>query len=240
MVVFIVAFASGVAVERWRGRPRIPLAALVVIPALGLGWYYLAHVAGEQSLRMSALRDAPYSTAFQLATSLVLGLAAWSLLGLWPSHGSPLGPLAPLLGGLLFVRVITPALPEGLYHWQPLLYLLAAIAACHAAVGGRDDEALAALAALGFLSGVPAAGGAGLGLAAASIVARLVRRLSGEGRVLNGRGRALVAALVLSASALLLPVLSGALAAQVFYSVVTVAALALAPWTSDDTARSEA
>jgi hypothetical protein len=240
MVVLMVAMASGVVVECRLGQRRIPLSAVAAIPALGVCWYLLAHVAGEASLRLTALRDAPYSTAFQLTTSLVLGLAAWSLLGLWPLLGPPPGPLAPLLGGLLLVRVITPALPEGLLHWQPLLYPLAAIAACHAAVFSRDDEALAALAALGLLSGVPAAGGAGLGLAAASIVARMVRRLSGEGRVLNRRGRRLVATLAIAASGLLLPVLSGALAAQVFYSVVTVAALALALGTSDEGARCEA
>jgi hypothetical protein len=240
MVVLMVTFASGVGVERWLGQRRIPLLALVAIPALGLGWYLLAHVAGEQSLRLSALRDAPYSTAFQLTSSLVLGLVAWTFLGLWPLHGPLRGPLAPLLGGVLFVRVITPALPEGLFHWQPLLYLLAAIAACHGAVSRREDEALAALAALGLASGTPAAESAGLGLVAASIMARLIRSLNGEGRVLNGRGRVLVSIFALATSALLLPVLSGALAAQVFYSAVTVAALALALWASDVAARSKA
>ena len=227
MPILMVAFASGVWAERGLGRPTIPLTALAVVPAAGIAWYYLAHVGGDQPLGLSDLRNAPYSPAFQLLASLILGLVAVSLLGLWPFHGLPRGPLSPLLGGLLFVRLVATALFDGLFHWQPLLYLLAAIAACHAAVSRRDDEAFAALAALGLASGVPDAGSAGLGFAAAAIVSRLSRLLNERGRVLNRRGRALMAILGIAGSALLLPVLTGGLAVQVFYSTVTVAALAL-------------
>jgi hypothetical protein len=230
LIAFFLAFASGLGVERALGRPGIPPATLAAIPVLGLVWYLLVHVGGEPWLKISALHDAPYSPAFQFVTSLALALVAWALLRLWPLHSAPRGPLAPLLGGLLFVRLLSPALPEGVLHWQPMLYLLAAIAAGHAALTQRDDEALAVLAVLGLASGVPAAGGAGLGFALASIVARLVQQLKAAGRVLNGRGRAAVTALALACSTLLLPVLRAALVTQVFYSAVTVAALALALW----------
>jgi hypothetical protein len=233
MPILMVAFASGVWAERRLGQPTIPLTALAVVPAAGVAWYFLAHVGGEQPLGLSDLRNAPYSSAFQLLASLILGLVAVSLLGLWPFHGLPRGPLSPLLGGLLFVRLIATALFEGLYHWQPLLYLLAAIAACHAAASRRDDEALAALAALGLASGAPVAGSAGLGFATAAIVSRLSRLLNEQGRVLNGRGRALMAILVIAGSALLLPVLTGGLAVQVFYSTMTAATLALTLWAFD-------
>jgi hypothetical protein len=227
MPILMLAFASGVWAERGLGRSAIPLTALAVLPAVGVAWYFLTRVGGDQPLGLSELRDGPYSPAFQLLASLVLGLVAVSLLGLWPFHGLPRGPLSPLLGGLLFVRLVATDLLEGLQHWQPLLYLLAAIAACHAAASRRDDEALAALAALGLASGVPVAGSAGLGFAAAAVLSRLSRLLNERGRVFNRRGRAVMAILVIAGSALLLPVLAGGLAAQVFYSTVIVAALAL-------------
>jgi hypothetical protein len=224
LAVLLVSLLAGVLLERYRGRvPRWPVSIFVLVPAIGVSWYLLAHVAGGESLTLARLRDAPYSPAFEQLAALILGVAGWSLLGLWPFHGAPPGPCTPLLGALLFTRLLAPALPEGLAHWQPVLYLLAGLAAWHGVAVRRDEEALTALGALGVLSGDATAGWAGVAMVGGAALLQLYRMLAEEGLTPNRGGRLLLRALPLAGSALVVPVLTGALGAQVFYSVVTVA-----------------
>ena len=219
---------AGMVLERLRGRSSRWLFSLV--PSLlgfFLSWFLLTRVAGEQSLRLSELMDAPYSPAFELLAALLLGLVAWSLLGLWPWLFMPVGPATPILGATLLVRLIAPVLPYGLHHWQPILYPLVAVAAWHAAVVKREDESLTALASLGLLSGERVAGWAGVALVAAAI---LLRPDGWSAKLGRRWATAAVWMVIPLATLLTLPILSAALTAQAFYTTVTVAGAAVALW----------
>jgi hypothetical protein len=226
-----ISALAGIVVGRWTGRTgRIPVVLpLAVLLLVGL-WFFLARVAGAMPLGLLALRDAPFSLAFETLISLPLALAAWALLGLWPFHRVSRGPLSALLGAALLVKLVVPVLPHGLGHWQPLLYPLAVLAAWHAAAVDRDDETLAALGALGLFSGNLVAGWAGTGLVAVGALFGATRRIAGQGLVLNRRGRILTGLAVVGAAVLLVPVLSGALEAEVFYSVLTLAGAVAGLW----------
>lgn len=221
--VALSAFA-GLLLERRTGRMgRLPVVFILAVMVLVVMWVLLAWVAGEMPHGLLALRDAPYSPAFETLTALPLALVAWSFLGLWPFHMSIRGPVTSLLGAALMVRLLGPVLPYGFEHWQPILYPLAVVAAWHGALVTRDAEILAALGALGLLSGDPMAGWAGVAFAGVGAVLDANCRLGEWGHGLNQRGRVAVAGSLVLAAILLVPVLSGALGAEVFYSVLAVA-----------------
>jgi hypothetical protein len=228
LAAILCGVLGGAFLERLRGRSSRWLFSLV--PSLlgfFLSWFLLTRVAGEQSLRLSELMDAPYSPAFELLAALLLGLVAWSLLGLWPWLFMPVGPATPILGATLLVRLIAPVLPYGLHHWQPILYPLVAVAAWHAAVVKREDESLTALASLGLLSGERVAGWAGVALVAAAI---LLRPDGWSAKLGRRWATAAVWMVIPLATLLTLPILSAALTAQAFYTTVTVAGAAVALW----------
>lgn len=226
-----IAIIAGVLLERRLDAEAFPQFGQGVTMLLFLGsWYALSAVAGEAPLGLGALRDAPYSPAFEVTVALPLALGAWPLLGLFPFHQTRLGPLAPLAGGALLVRVAAVAVPNGLAHWQPLLFLLLVVAMTHALLTRRDAEALGALAGLGLLSGVAAAGWCGLGLAAGVTVIRGHTLLTAAGRVLNPRGEALVRGLAVTGALLVVPVLSGGLAAEAVYTVLIALGGVLLLW----------
>jgi hypothetical protein len=234
LFLLTVSFVAGVEfIRRKEGATRWPLSAILALPVLLLGWYLLARVAGEQSLAMRALPDAPYSEAFQLGVALGLSLLAWSLLRLWPFQGPSRGPLAPLAGAALLARVIAPGLPDGLTHWQPLLYLLALLAALHALLSRRVEGAPALLAVLTLASGQrqqiePTVVGVGVAFALLAAAPEVRELLTDGGRTLNASGKVLARVLAVVAAALLVPALAAALSAQVVYTVATTAVLALA------------
>ncbi|MBK8004764.1 MAG: hypothetical protein IPK12_12740 [Gemmatimonadetes bacterium] len=198
--------------------------------ALGLllfAWWYLARVAGDTSLRLADLAEGPFSPAFELSASVPLALAAWVLLGLAPFHRGRLGSWAPVVGGALLVRLTAVALPSGLVHWQPLLYLPGTLAAWHAVATRRVDEGVVALAALGLASAAPQPGWAGLGLAALpGLVA-----LAGLTRARQPALAEVVTGVACAAgAALLVPAVSGGLATEAFYTVLTVLGAAALAW----------
>jgi hypothetical protein len=219
-----ISLIAGVLLERRIGRlSRWPISVILVLPAMGIAWYLLAHVAGEESVLLARIGDAPYSPAFELLASAIVGLVACGLLSLWPFHSVDRGPFTPLLGAVLLVRLVAAALPEGLAHWQPVLYLLAALAACHAAVTRHRVGALSALGVVGLISGNAAAGWAGIGLVGGTVMIELYRLALEEGRAPSLSWRLLLRVLPLAGAPLVVPLLIGALGAQVFYSVITVA-----------------
>jgi hypothetical protein len=227
----LTALVSGeLLTRRLAGDSRWPVPSAVTSLAIGGSWYLLVHVAGDQPLWLDRLRDAPYSPAFEFGTSLLLALVAWRMMGLWPFDGSLQGPFSALAGGALLVRLIGPDLAAGLAHWQPLFYLLAAVAAWHAALSRTDREAVAALGALGVLTGDPSAGWAGVLLLAGTVGLQLIRYLVLGGRILNQRGRLTFRLTVVLGLMMVLPVLEGGLLVQVFYSVTTVAGVVAALW----------
>jgi hypothetical protein len=233
-----VAVAAGVMLERRLGRlRRWPVSVFLAAVVLVVSWFLLARVAEGMPLGLRSLRDAPYSPALEILAALLLSGAAWSLLRLWPFHTTPRGPLTALAGGCLMVKLVAPVLPHGLLHWQPLLYLLAALAAWHAAATDRDEESVTALGALGLLSGVGTAGWAGLGLTAGGVLIGLTARLTEHGLAVNRRGRLVQELTVVAGAVLVLPVLSGALSTQVFYSVAATTGAVAALWGCTGTAR---
>jgi hypothetical protein len=232
-----IAAAAGVMLDRRLGRlRRWPVSAFLAMVGLVVAWYLLARVAEGMPLGLLALRDAPYSQALENLAALLLAIAAWSLLQLWPFHTTPRGPLTALVGGCLLVRLVSPVLPHGLFHWQPLLYPLAVLAAWHAAATDRDGEAVTAFGALGLLSGTGPAGWAGLGLTAGGVVLGLTGRLAEHGMAVNWRGRLVQQVAVVAGTVLAVPVLSGALATQVFYTVAATGGIVAALWSRDGAA----
>ncbi len=226
----VIASISGVMVAPhptagWR-TAGAGLALLLFLAA----WYALTLVGGEAPLWLNTLQEAPYSEAFELSLALPLVLSAWPLLGLFPFHDTRLGPLAPLAGSALIVRVAAEAVPIGLEHWQPVLYLLVLAAMIHALVTRRDIEALAALAALGLVSGASLVGWCAVGLSAGVSLLRAHQLLETSGRALSAEGEAVAQGAAVAAALLLVPVLSGGLAAETVYTVVTVVCGALYLW----------
>jgi len=218
--VILAAIAGALLDRRLEGGALQFGQGITILLLLG-SWYALNTVAGSAPLTLAALAEAPYSEAFEIAVALPLTLAAWPLLGLFPFHKTRFGPLSPLAGGALLVRVAAAAVPNGLTHWQPLLYLLVTLAMMHALFTRRDAEALTALAALGMLSGATVAGWCGLGLAAAAGAMRGHAVLVASGRMLNARGRLLVQGMAVAVALLLVPVLAGGLGAEAVYTALT-------------------
>lgn len=175
MTAVLVTVAAGALLERHRRPARGgTLPALVSLFPLVAAWGLLVQVAGPMPRWLDDLREAPYSPAFETLTSLLLLLAAWPLLRLWPAHGAGLGPAAPLAGAVLLGRIAAPILPLGVEHWQPLAYLLATAAVWHGVARERASEVLAGLSMLGAASLDPGATWPALGLGGAAGLAQAV------------------------------------------------------------------
>jgi hypothetical protein len=138
--------------------------------------------------------------------------------------------LTGLLGAALLARVVGPLLPNGLVHWQAVLYPLAVVAAWHAAATRRDEEALGSLGALGLLAGTTAAGWCGTFAILGGVALTRPDVLRQAGWPRDARGEAGRGLLVLLGVPLLLPILAGALPAQTFYTVAAVAGLVAVLW----------
>lgn len=227
LLAVTIGVGSGLAME-WRlCRPaRWPVAVPLAIAFLGVTAYLMIHVAGDTPLTLRALRDGPYSPAFETLAVLLLGLVSWILLGLFPFAAALRNPSSALLAGVLLVRLAAPLLPYGWVHWQPIFFLIPAVAAWHAAATRRDEEALVALGALGLLSESPLAGWCGIAIAGGSLLLRGLHWLEAAGRHPDPRGDLLLRLTPIAAAPLLLPLLHGALEAQIFYTVVTVLGVA--------------
>jgi hypothetical protein len=162
--------------------------------------------------------DGPFSPAFQTLGALILALAAWPLLRLWPLHGARTGPAAALAGAAILLRVLVPIVPDGNAHWQPVFYGLLGGGAWYAAVVRNDAILAASLAASGLLSGYPEAGWGGIAVLTAAIVLQILARATRTVPVALIAGRAIL----IGASFAVVPLLAGALQVEVFWTVAIV------------------
>jgi len=218
---------TGLLLERRLGRlTRPPIATPLALILLGVAAYLLIHVAGDTPLGFRDLLDAPYSYAFEVLTVLLLGLASWVFLGLFPFASSPRGPVSALLAGALLARGVGPILADGWVHWQPIFYLIPTVAAWHAAATRRDEETLVALGTLGLLSESALAGWCGIAIAGGAALLRAVEWLELAGARLGDAGDVLLRLTLVAGATLLPPLLQGALEAQTFYTAVTVLGVA--------------
>ncbi len=218
MAAVLVTAGTGALWERDRhpGRWGPLLAFAVCLLPLAAAWGLLVRVAGPVPHWLDDLREAPYSPAFETLTSLLLVLAAWPLLRLWPAHGAGLGPVAPLGGAVVLGRVAAPILPLGVEHWQPLVYLLAAVAVWHGVARERAAEVLAGLSVIGAASLQPAATWPALGLGGAAALALALAGGPGQSAPLPPWSRYFWLVPLL----LVPPVLQGGLAAETVSTVL--------------------
>lgn len=205
---------------RWSRPGQPPLVLGPVLLLLTGCWYLLARVAGPMPLLLGQLGEAPYSAAFELGVAGGLLLAAAALLGLVPLHLVGRGPLTPILGAALLVRVAAVAVPGGLVHWQPILYPVALVTTLFAAVARRPDLALLGVATAGVGSGYPVAGWCGVLVIALVVALRGHAWLERSGRRLTLPGRGVLGAMVVTGGGSLIPLLAGGLAAETFYTAL--------------------
>lgn len=222
-----IGVITGLLLERRLGSlTRLPIATPIALVLLGVASYLLIHVAGDTPLALRDLLDAPYSKAFEVLTVLLLGLACWVLLGLFPFASSPRGPLSALLAGALLARGVGPILADGWVHWQPIFYLIPTVAAWHAAATRRDEETLVVLGTLGLLSESLLAGWCGIAMVGGAALLRAAEWLELTGARLGATGDLPLRLTLVAGVTLLPPLLQGALEAQTFYTVVTVLGVA--------------
>jgi hypothetical protein len=223
LLLFVVGIGAtmGVLLE-WELRRRWPIVTPLALIAFGAAAYLLIHVAADTPLTLRALTDAPYSEAFEILVALILGGVSWVLLGLWPFASAPRGPHAPVFAAALLVRVVLPILPDGATHWQPLFYLVPVLGAWHGALTGRVRESLRAIGTLGLLSPSEAAGWAGTGIVVCTLVADAAALFPTPQAEWRRSWRIAFGGTAIVGALLLLPVMDGALNAQIVYTVLTV------------------
>ncbi len=202
------------------GRPwGLGLSLMALLPVSGA----TLQIAGETSGTLTALRDGPFSPAFEPLAALGFLVAAWPLLRLWPFAREELGPLTPLAGAALILRIAVPVMSSGSEHWQPLVFPLLVLVSGHATFAGDWAQAVRALALGGLMGLRPEAGWmGGLFLAGEGLLALGVLVLPRWAHGLVGAVAAVMAMVTL------VPLLTGALQAQTFYTVALASSLALA------------
>lgn len=171
----LAVLAGAYLVARRTGRaPKFPVQGVVAgVSLLAFVWCVRTIAGPDIALRFPAILDTPFSDAAEAALALVLGLAVWVMLGLWPWHGAGPGSVAALVGGAFLIRWGVGLIPDGITHAAPIFGLVAGVAALHAAATGRLGEYLAALGVLAVVGG--GAGAWGLfGLASVLATLRLI------------------------------------------------------------------
>ncbi len=218
-----VVFA-GVAVAGWSGwliqrrtepSAPVPLApgfTLLLIPA----YWFLATIAGPESLAVADLADLPVSPAAERLLAPVLLLVTWALGGLWPLQSQVAGPLAAPAGAILLHRIGLAIVPTGLAHWRAAFFPLLVVGIWHAALTRRLTGVAVGAGLLGIASldsdGI-AGGGWLLATAAALEVLRRAGTDSGLVRV----------PLVLAATWGGIQAATGGLRTEVVYTVLAAA-----------------
>lgn len=214
--------AGAVVVRRGGGRT---LSSIMGIGVALFAWYVIVRVGAGTSPVVAELRQGPYSEAFERLVVVPLAALAWLSVGLWPAHRGTVGPAGSLIGAALTVRVMAGGFPHGLEHWQPLLFLVLALGAAVAALLGDPRLGLVTLAATGLLSGLPPATWASLGWLGLLAVRDLTET---SGFRPAGTRRIGGVVLTVTGAVLLVPVLTGALASEVFWTVLVVCGAAIA------------
>lgn len=198
---------------------RWPVGAFIAGVALLIATVMLLQVAGDTPLALDRMTEGPFSEAFQLLLAPVLALAAWPLVRLWPLHGTRTGPAAALAGAAILVRLLSPILPDGVSHWQPVLYGLLAIGAGYGAVVRNDALLGSTIAALGLLSGQSEAGWGGIAVLTAAIALQSLARATRKFPPALIAGRIIL----IAASLAVIPMLLGGLQAEVAFTVAVMA-----------------
>lgn len=218
--------AHALAVRLWDG-PRIPVLPLLVAGLIPFGVeLYQLSAAGEWSMAYPAM--APLTAEIEIRLLPLVALAAWSLAALWPVHGLvPNGVLAPI-GGLVLFRLGAGFLPAGLFYWQPVLSPLALASVWWGALTGRRTLVLSGWAFQALVSDLPMAREAAFGLLGVSAALALLPVI--PERLTAGTVRGLVG---LSAVGIAWS-LPGMLQTQLVYSLLAVAAVAVAVWRKRD------
>jgi len=226
-VVFLGAIVAGWAgylLRRAAGGSAVPVAAglvLLLLPA----WWFMATVAGPESLAIGALGALPLSPAAEQLLAPALLLAAWALAGLWPLHRQMPGPFTAPVGALLVARVALPAVPDGLDHWRALAAPLVVAGIWHAALTGRPALLAIGLAWVGML----APGGQGLAGAALLLGGALLLELARPFGAANPRRAAAVRLAVgLASGCGALLAVEAALRGEVVYTVLAIGGIVAA------------
>lgn len=191
---------------------------------LGVVSGFTISIAGEVPLSLRELRDGPFSPAFELIAAMGYFLAVWPLLGLFPFHRRWGGPATALAGAAVLLRLAVPVMSGGTEHWQPLIFPLLVLSTWYAAGVTSARLAVVSVAAAGLITLRPTAEWAGVILLAGEALVSTVRRFV-PGRRFESGVVGLVAVLLMAA---LVPLLTGALQTQIFYTVLLAAGLALA------------
>ena len=208
--------------RRWVGPfPVLPVTALGLVPV----YWLLVTASGPGGSSFRALTEAPISPAAEIVLTPPLLLASWGFLGLWPLSGLVPGAALAPIGGALLWRIGIELIPGGMAHWQPLIMPLAVAGVWQGAVLKRPATVLVGLGTLGLAS-LQSAGAVGgvcnLCIAAAVDVRnRFLGSRTPPAYVLTRLGW------VVPAWAGLL-VIDAALRAQVLYTVVACAGVAVA------------
>lgn len=220
---FLVLVSAAASALRER-RPRWIALVVVVAVLLGAGFFLLFTILGPEDGRLSRLAAGPFSPPAERLLTLLLGLGSLGISGVFPFHRAPwrLGP-SPL-AMILVVRVLVPALPEGLADWQAPAMLWGAVAAAAAAFSGRWAGAMVAGGLLGLCSGRPEGVAPAIALLASGWLADM-GLLPFRGRAAAGRER--WAGLWFVIAGLGIPLVLGAgLRAQVLVTVLAALSVA--------------
>ncbi|MGN6391837.1 MAG: hypothetical protein ACTHM9_06285 [Gemmatimonadales bacterium] len=204
-----------------RRLPVSPLLALMLVPA----WWLMRTIAGPEGLPVRGLADLPWSPAAELALAPVLLVSAWSLAGLWPLHRQVPALLTAPVGALLVARVVVPVAPDGLAHWRALAMPLIVLGLWHATLTRRRAASVAGLAWIGLLAGERSGEVGAALLFAGTMLLAGSEWVEGRERML-ALGARVVGAVSAACGAVL--VAAAGLHVEVVYTVLAVAALALA------------
>ena len=186
----VVAMAASAAT--WRREPwtRIPLLALLAVPALLFVAYYITVIAGPTGLSIASLPGGPFSAAAEAMLLPPLAIAAVGFFAPWPLGRMLQGPALAIVGVALLLRLGHAALPGALDAWRTVFVPLGVLALWGAALTGRVRQAAAAAAFVACFAASAGGAGAAWMIAAALPLAPVADALEGRH---SGRRRILVA-----------------------------------------------
>ena len=178
----VLSLAASAAAWRPEGWRRIPLLALLAVPALLFVGYYVTVIAGPTGLSLARLPGGPFSAAAEAMLLPPLAIAAAGFFAPWPLGRMLPGPALAIVGVALLIRLGHGALPGALDAWRTVFVPVGVLALWGAAAGGRARHAAAA-AAFAACFAAPAGGGRGAWMiGVALLLAAIAEALAGPPR----------------------------------------------------------